>query len=195
MVLAIILIIMSGIILIKETLTENKIRENSKLVLEELENTVEQYNNSIINKDFSYLDTDIAIGTTYSKKIENINYIGILYFPTIYNLSIPVIDDYTYSNLKKSACRYAGSIEQNNMIIAGHNYKSIFGKLSSKLKKDNIIYFKHLNGIVKKYKLIYTEKLMPKEVKKMQSGKWDLTIFTCTYNGRLRETFRFEITD
>jgi sortase A len=120
-------------------------------------------------------------------------YIGILYFPQISNLAVPVIDDCTDENLKKYACRYSGNIDENNMVIAGHSYKSIFGKLSSKLEEGDIIYFKTLDGIVHKYKLTNIEKLLPTDVTQMQTGDWDFTIFTCSYDNQKRIAYRFDI--
>jgi sortase A len=104
---------------------------------------------------------------------------------------VPVIDNCTDSNLKLSACRYSGSIKENNMIIAGHSYKSVFGKLYSKLEEDDIIYFKSLAGNVYKYKLTNIESLLPTDVEKMQSGEWSLTLFTCSYDNQKRIAFRF----
>lgn len=146
-----------------------------------------------INKDLSWLDFDKAVGTKYSKDIEEITYIGILYFPSVENLSIPVIDNLSDSLLKISSCRYSGRMSDANMIIAGHNYNSIFGKLSSNLVIGDIIYFKDLAGTTYKYELIDIETLLPTDVEKMQQGNWDLTIFTCTYDNQNRITFRFDL--
>ena len=125
--------------------------------------------------------------------IDGITYIGILYFPSISNLSVPIIDDCTDSLLKVSACRYFGSINEGNMIIAGHSYKSIFGKLASNMSINDVIYFKDLAGNVYKYKLTNIEYLLPSDVKKMQEGNWDLSIFTCSYDNQKRITYRFEL--
>ena len=146
-----------------------------------------------INKDLSWLDYDKAVGTEYSKNIEGITYIGILYFPSVENLSIPVIDNLSDSLLKISSCRYSGRMSDSNMIIAGHNYNSIFGKLSSNLVIGDKIYFKDLAGTTYKYELINIETLLPTDVEKMQQGNWDLTIFTCTYDNQNRITFRFDL--
>ena len=123
-------------------------------------------------------------------KINENNYIGILYIPDLNNLQMPIIDNWTYSNLNNSSCRYWGSTENNNLVIAGHNYKSGFGKLFN-LKEGCIAYLKTINGIIYKYKLDKIEILEPNSVKEMVKSKYDLTLFTCTYGGRTRYTLRF----
>ena len=37
------------------------------------------------------------------------------------------------------------------------------------------------------------EYLLPSDVKKMQEGNWDLSIFTCSYDNQKRITYRFEL--
>jgi sortase A len=194
--LAIILVLGAGILLIYNNKEENRVKNFNEDIVTEFEEEMEQYSElndeGQVEKDLSWLDYNNSIGTEYSKTVDGIIYIGILYFPKISNLAVPVIDNCTDSNLKLSACRYSGSMNENNMIIAGHSYKSIFGKLYSKLKKDDTIYFKNLAGNVYKYKLTNIESLLPTDVEKMQSGEWDLTIFTCSYDNKKRLAYRFE---
>lgn len=195
--LATILIIIAGGILIYNNIEENRVRESNKAIVFEFESNMDSYaeinDEGKINKDLSWLDSDKAEGTEYSKNIEGITYIGILYFPSVENLSIPVIDNLSDSLLKISSCRYSGRMSDSNMIIAGHNYNSIFGKLSSNLVIGDKIYFKDLAGTTYKYELINIETLLPTDVEKMQQGNWDLTIFTCTYDNQNRITFRFDL--
>jgi sortase A len=196
MAFAIIVVLAAGVLLIYNNKEESRVKEFNEAIVEEFEKEMEQYSElndeGQVEKDLSWLDTNNSVGTKYSKTVDEVTYIGILYFPEISNLAVPVIDSCTDSNLKKSACRYSGSLDENNMVIAGHSYKSIFGKLSSNLKEDNIIYFKTLSGNVYKYKLVNTESLLPTDVQKMQSGDdWNLTIFTCSYDNQKRIAYRF----
>jgi sortase A len=77
------------------------------------------------------------------------------------------------------------------MVVAGHSYKSIFGKLSSNLTEGDIIYFKSLAGNIYKYKLDNIEYLLPTDVQEMQNGDWDFTVFTCSYDNQKRIAYRF----
>lgn len=197
MLLATVAIAGAGGLLIYNNIEENRVKVQNTSIVTEFETKMEQYaeldEEGQINKDLSWLDYEKSIGTEYSTTIDGITYIGILYFPSISNLSVPIIDDCTDSLLKVSACRYFGSINERNMIIAGHSYKSIFGKLASNMSINDVIYFKDLAGNVYKYKLTNIEYLLPSDVKKMQEGNWDLSIFTCSYDNQKRITYRFEL--
>ena len=39
---------------------------------------------------------------------------------------LPIIGEWSDAKLKKAPCRYSGSAYLKNMIIAGHNYRTIF---------------------------------------------------------------------
>ncbi|WP_304269140.1 sortase [Intestinibacter bartlettii] len=82
--------------------------------------------------------------------------------------------------------------DRTSINIKGHNYKSSFGKLS-KLAVGNIAYFKDVNGNVYKYHCKAIETLSPNSVNEMVNGDWDMTLFTCTYNGANRVAYRFEL--
>ena len=65
--------------------------------------------------------------------IDGYDYIGTLNIPAI-NLELPVMKDWDYTRLRISPCHYSGSVYLNNMVIAGHNYRSHFGPIGN-LKK------------------------------------------------------------
>jgi sortase A len=195
MLIATVAVLCAGALLIYNNKEENRVEGYNEDIVTEFEEEMDQYSElndeGQVEKDLSWLSESSSIGTKYSKTINNVTYIGILYFPEISNLAVPVIDECSDSNLKLSACRYAGSIDNSNMIIAGHSYKAIFGKLNSNLKEGSIVYFKDLSGNVYKYKLKDTEYLLPTDVQQMQTGDWGLTLFTCSYDNQKRIAFRF----
>ena len=45
------------------------------------------------------------------------------------------------------------------------------------------------------YQVVGLETLNPTDVEGMESGDWDLTLFTCTVGGQSRVTVRLERTD
>lgn len=197
MIIATIAIIGAVGLLIYNNIEENRVRDENNSIVSSIESNMDQYSDlndeGQVEKDLSWLDYGKAVGTDYSKTIDGITYIGILYFPSIENLSVPVIDTCTDSLLKVSSCRYSGSMKTGDMIIAGHSYKAIFGRLGSNMVVGDLIYFKDLAGNVYKYELTSIESLLPTDVKKMQQGNWDLTIFTCSYDNQERLTYRFEL--
>lgn len=195
MIIATIVIIVAIGLLVYNNIEENRVRDENESIVSELESNMDQYTDLDNENDLSWLDYGDSVGADYSITIDGITYIGILYFPSIENLAIPVIDDCSDSLLKISSCRYSGSLKGNDMIIAGHSYKAIFGKLNSNLVVGDLIYFKDLTGTVYKYKLSSIETLYPSDVEKMQEGDWDLTLFTCSYDNQKRMTYRFDLTD
>mgnify|MGYP000963088514 FL=1 len=123
--------------------------------------------------------------------INGIDFIGVLRIPTL-ELELPVISEWNYPNLKSAPCRYSGSAYLNNLIICGHNYTSHFGTLKN-LWEGDIATFTDMDGNVFTYKMVERETLLPTSIDAMESGEWDLTLFTCTVGGQSRVTIRFEL--
>ena len=105
------------------------------------------------------------------------------------NIELPVYDEWNYKRLKSAPCRYTGSIATNDIIIAGHNYKSHFASLN-KLKIDDEIKFIDPHGKLYQYTVCELTTLDGTAVSDMQSGGWDFTLFTCTKSGEQRVTVR-----
>ena len=76
------------------------------------------------------------------------------------------------------------------MVIAAHNSKAHFKKLSQ-LEKEDITVTDSV-GNVFSYEVAGIEILQPDQVEDMTSGHWHLTLFTCTYGGASRVTVRCE---
>lgn len=123
--------------------------------------------------------------------IDGVDYIGVLRIPTL-ELELPVISQWNYPNLKIAPCRYTGSAYLNSLIICGHNYTSHFGNLKD-LRAGDVVTFTDMAGNVFTYKMVQRETLLPTSIEEMESGNWDLTLFTCTIGGRSRVTVRFEL--
>ena len=122
--------------------------------------------------------------------INGIDFIGVLRIPAL-ELELPIISEWNYPNLKSAPCRYSGSAYLNNLIICGHNYTSHFGNLKN-LNEGDLATFTDMDGNVFTYKMVERETLLPTSIEAMESGDWDLTLFTCTVGGQSRVTIRFE---
>lgn len=123
--------------------------------------------------------------------INGIDFVGVLRIPAL-ELELPIISEWNYPNLKTAPCRYSGSAYLNNLIICGHNYTSHFGTLKN-LWEGDIATFTDIDGNVFIYKMVERETLNPTDIEGMESGNWDLTLFTCTVGGQSRVTIRFEL--
>lgn len=116
--------------------------------------------------------------------INGYKYIGVLDVPSL-GLSLPVMEEWDYSRLRISPCRFSGSYYNNDLVIAGHNYARHFSPVKwAKLGSD--VYFTNTEGKVYHYEIAYIETLQPTQVEDMVSGDWDLTMFTCNTGGRTR---------
>lgn len=136
------------------------------------------------------LDPDMEMPTV---EINGYDYIGTLTIPVL-DLELPVMDTWSYPQLKISPCRYSGTAYKKNFVIAAHNYNAHFGRLKD-LRLGDQLTFTDIEGNVFNYDVCQIETLYPTEVEKMKSGGWDLTLFTCTVGGRTRVTIRCYLID
>jgi len=107
------------------------------------------------------------------------------------SVELPVYDEWNYDRLKSAPCRYTGSIDTNDIIIAAHNYESHFGALN-KLVIGDKVEFIDAYGKLHLYEVCELITLDGTAVSDMQSGGWDFTLFTCTKGGEQRVTVRCE---
>ena len=122
--------------------------------------------------------------------LDGSRYIGILSIPVI-DMELPVMSDCSLELLKTSPCRYYGEVDEN-LVIAGHNYKSgQFGELK-KVRVGDEVFLEDALANVHSYVIGEIEVLQPQEVERMTDSDWDLSLYTCTYGGTQRLTVRCE---
>lgn len=122
------------------------------------------------------------------QNLDGQDYIAILEIPTL-ELTLPIISQWSYPGLKISPCRYVGSAYTNDLIIAGHNYRTHFGPLRNLQPGDSVI-LTDMDGNRFTYEVALVEILEPTAIEEMKSGGWDLSLFTCTLGGQSRVTVR-----
>lgn len=122
--------------------------------------------------------------------IDNHNYVGVLEIPDL-GLALPVLaGEWSYEKLKIAPCVYSGSVYQNNMVIAAHNYWSHFSRIKD-LEIGDAVIFTDCEGNVFEYSVGWVDTLQPYDTEDMKSAEtWDLSLFTCTYSGKERYTVR-----
>lgn len=121
-------------------------------------------------------------------EIDGNAYIGILEIPAL-GLSLPVMSGWSDFQLKIAPCRYSGSAYLDNMVIAGHNYRTHFGPLS-RLEAGDGITFTDVDGNLFHYEVGTIEVLKPTAIEEMTGSGWDLTLFTCTLDRQSRMALR-----
>ena len=125
--------------------------------------------------------------------VNGYEYVGYLEIPDL-DLYLPVMSEWSYPLLKNSPCRYAGTVYQDNMVIAAHNYQQHFGHLKE-LSIGAEIRFVDVDGNQFIYNVGEIEQLNPTQIKDMTESDWDLSLFTCTISGQFRFTVRCERVD
>lgn len=127
------------------------------------------------------------------ENIDGRSYIGVLDIPAL-ELSLPIISEWSYDALQIAPCRYSGSAYLDNLVIAGHNYRSHFASLPQ-LQPGDTVTFTDMDGNVFSYEVSSLETLSPYAISDMTSGDWDLTLFTCTVGGQSRLAIRCDRTE
>lgn len=124
-------------------------------------------------------------------EVNGCDYCGYITLPAL-ELELPVTSEWSMNELKNSPCRYSGTAEGHDLIIAAHNYNSHFGRIGS-LVQDDEVYFTDINGCKYRYTVVSAEVIDGRDIDRMLSGQteqWDLTLFTCTLDGKSRVTIR-----
>jgi sortase A len=121
-------------------------------------------------------------------KVDGYECIGILSVPVL-DLELPVLTDWGYAKLKKAPCHYYGTYYEKDFVIAAHNYKSHFGRLSE-LQAGDIVVFTDINNIEHYYEVVLLETLPKNATKEMITSGFDLSLYTCTLGGGSRVTVR-----
>lgn len=162
------------------TMDSRRAGEESARMLESLEESM--------LSDATRQAIDESEGVMPARVIDGINMIGVVSVPSV-GIELPVAAEWSYQNLKKSACRYSGTAKDGRFIILAHNYRRYFGNLKNAVK-DDTVQFLDVNGNLYQYKVTSTEILEKKELDKLTEAESDLTLFTCTYGGQRRIVVR-----
>lgn len=141
----------------------------------------------IFEEHEEYIEPNISETIYYVREIPCM---GVISIPSL-GIELPVIADWSYSDLRVAPCRYYGSIQEGNMVIAAHNYRSHFGRISELHSGDEII-FTDGDGLQHKYTVVQSEIISGNDKESMieHSDEWDITLFTCTLSGASRVTVR-----
>ena len=136
------------------------------------------------------LNPDMPMPT---QEVNGLTCIGMLDLPAL-GLSLPVLSEWSYDALKLAPCRYSGSAYRDDMVIAAHNYRAHFGRLSRAAVGDKVR-FSDADGNLFRYEIAGLETLSPTAVSEMTASGWELTLFTCTLGGQARLAVRCTLLD
>lgn len=123
-------------------------------------------------------------------EVDGTKYIGILSIPDL-GLLLPVATTWTYELLRKTPCRYYGSVYTDDLVIAAHNYAQHFGNLN-RLRYGNTVTFLDTDGNLFSFEVRDVEIIEPTDIDGMIHTDYDLSLFTCTVGGQARVAVRCE---
>ena len=72
-------------------------------------------------------------------ELDGAYYMGVLTIPALEKI-LPVQSDWSMTKLKTSPCRYSGTLQDGEFVIAGHNYKKHFSGLSTLSIGESIVF-------------------------------------------------------
>ena len=124
-------------------------------------------------------------------KVDGYDCIGILSVPVL-DLELPVLTDWSYAKLKKAPCHYYGTYYEKDFVIAAHNYKAHFGRLSE-LQAGDVVVFTDVSGTAHYYEVVLIETLPKNATQEMITSGFDLSLYTCTPGGASRVTVRCNV--
>ena len=110
--------------------------------------------------------------------------VGYVSIPRL-ELNLPVQASCTDENLKVSPCQYSGTTMEDDLVLAGHNYRRHFGPIR-RLKSGDDVVFVDMEGNVIHYQVTAVDAVPPTAVEEVTSGQFDLALVTCTYGGETR---------
>ena len=114
------------------------------------------------------------------------DYIGYLDFPG-YGLTMPVAATWSFSALEISPCRHAGSVYNDNLVVAGHNYNAHFGVLFE-LQLGDIVTFTDVDGNAFTYTVRELTSVSPDDSDAVMNRGYALTLYTCNWDTTERVT-------
>jgi len=142
-----------------------------------------------INREFdSSVSNDVQSEDDNFIVIEGAMYIGVISIPTL-GLSLPINRTWSNSALRNTPCRYSGNIHENSLVIGAHNYAKHFRNIYNLLNGDQII-FLCAEGIEHLFEVVSMETVHPSNRDSVIYSDYDLTMFTCTFDGQARIVVR-----
>lgn len=130
---------------------------------------------------------------THTKQMQTIqaastSFIGVVQVPSL-GIKLPVQADWSAYKLRRTPCRFWGSLEEDTLIIAGHSSDAHFRSLRGIQLGADVVFTDALGNAIL-YRVSAIETLAPGEGQKLVEGEWDLTLFTCSPGAVGRVTVR-----
>lgn len=182
----------------KHSKDNDVIIENNELPTQSVDTGVSSGESGLNGETIPTLSTEVPDGTEpeddtmVAVDVKGYSCIGILSIPGI-DVTLPVLEDWSYTKLRVAPCRQFGSPNTNDFVIAAHNYKNHFGRLSELTIGDEVT-FTDMDGFEYCYQLVKLETLDPTAIADVRDSGNSLVLYTCTYGGSNRIAAFFDLT-
>lgn len=190
-----ILLLCAGILLVYNRWDDRRAGAESDYAVTSLVDEIQSRQADIVEIEADSAPAPDSKGLTQEQvqaiELDDTYYSGVLTIPKLDRI-LPVQSDWSMTKLKHSPCRYSGSLENGQLVIAAHNYTRHFGGLH-RLSVGDSVYFTDLEGSQYRYEVeeVYTTEAS--DIQGMVESGYDLTLFTCNYGGEARITVRCNI--
>ena len=168
------------------TADENDDSETSK-------NSANDSQNREVSEETQQLANIASEQTMPAVTVDGHDYIGKLSIPAL-SLVLPIMNEFSYDNLKLAPTKYYGDIETHDFVICAHNYYAHFGRLKN-LQKGSKVEIADLGGTTYRYEVVSVETIAPTAIDEVISGTNDLILLTCTTGGSARVIVRCDSVD
>lgn len=149
---------------------------------EHCKNIVTEFQNLVKPQDDDFSDGELFLDETKNEGIwiNGALYIGVLEIPKL-ELVLPIHMDLSMAKLSTAPCAYEGNLDNDDLVIAAHNYRSQFGLIKSLTRGDEVTITKP-TGKILQYQVESVSVIHMSETATLLDRKnWDLTLFTCDY--------------
>ena len=123
-------------------------------------------------------------GQMIQDSVNGLGVIGILQIEEA-GIQLPVIGNWSCANLEYGPCRYSGSLEEDDLVLLGHNYQGHLADLDLVEQGDTVEFF-DVTGESYTFLVAQTADIAPTDVEAVSEPEHPLTIFTCTPGGQRR---------
>lgn len=167
----------------------------SSAIAEEVRTAIEQRTDQESEEQDTEKNSTVEKDTTETINVDGDTFLGCLLVPSM-GLEIPIRSQFSMEGMESAAVCYAGSMEENNLVIGGHNYSRIFRPIKQ-LPEGALVQILDAGGKVTDYEVVSLEILNPDQVEALtaDAADWDLSLFTCTTGGGSRYVVRCALAD
>ncbi len=170
---------------------EQVAQTESQKVVAELEESILELQADAPTEEQSFTTEQETVAEPPSLSVGDGVYLGVLTIPSL-DLKLPVDNHWSYAKLLYTPCVYLGSLAQDNLIIAAHNYEAHFSKLHEMNMGEEVTILDGA-GTLHTYVLIAQEIIDETDLTGLEAGEWDMTLFTCVYGDNTkRVVLRFQ---